>query len=35
MGLQAVYPKRRTSILAKGYKVYSYLLHNLAVPPPR
>jgi putative transposase len=28
MGLQAIYPKPRTSIAAKGHKVYPYLLRN-------
>jgi putative transposase len=31
MGLQAIYPKRRTSVAAKGHKVYPYLLRNLAI----
>jgi hypothetical protein len=34
MGLQAIYPKRRTSIAAKGHKVYPYLLRNLAITRP-
>ena len=34
MGLQAVYPKRRTSIPAKGHKVYPYLLRHLAIIRP-
>jgi len=29
MGLQAIYPKQRTSIAAKGHKVCPYLLRNL------
>jgi len=31
MGLQAIYPKRRTSVAAKGHKVYPYLLRNLPI----
>jgi putative transposase len=31
MGLQAIYPKPRTSIAAKGHKVYPYLLRNVAI----
>lgn len=31
MGLQAIYPKRRTSVAAEGHKVYPYLLRNLAI----
>jgi len=34
MGLQAIYPKRRTSIAGKGHKVYPYLLRNLAITRP-
>ena len=34
MGLQAIYPKPRTSIAAKGHKVYPYLLRNLAITRP-
>ena len=34
MGLQAIHPKRRTSIAAKGHKVYPYLLRNLAITRP-
>jgi putative transposase len=34
MGLQAIYPKRRTSVPAKGHKVYPYLLRNLAITRP-
>ncbi len=30
-GLQAIYPKRQTSVAAKGHKVYPYLLRNLAI----
>ena len=31
MGLQAIYPKSRTSQPAAGHKIYPYLLRNLAV----
>jgi putative transposase len=34
MGLQAIYPKRRTSMAAQGHKVYPYLLRNLAITRP-
>jgi putative transposase len=34
MGLQAIYPKPRTSRAAKGHKVYPYLLRNLAITRP-
>ena len=34
MGLQAIYPKRRTSIAAKKHKVYPYLLRNVAITRP-
>jgi putative transposase len=34
MGLQAIHPKPRTSIAAKGHKVYPYLLRNLAITRP-
>jgi len=34
MGLQAIYPKPRTSNAAKGHKVYPYLLRNLAITRP-
>jgi putative transposase len=34
MGLQAICPKRRTSVAAKGHKVYPYLLRNLAITQP-
>ena len=34
MGLQAIYPKRRTSVAAKGHKVYPYLLRNLPITRP-
>nr|WP_086014989.1 IS3 family transposase [Thioflavicoccus mobilis] len=31
MGLQALYPRRRTSQPGKGHKVYPYLLRNLSI----
>jgi putative transposase len=34
MGLQAIYPKPRTSLAAQGHKVYPYLLRNLTVSRP-
>jgi len=34
MGLQAIYPKRRTSVAAAGHKIYPYLLRNLAITRP-
>jgi putative transposase len=34
MGLQAIYPKRRTTIPAEGHKVYPYLLRNLTITRP-
>jgi putative transposase len=34
MGLQAIYPKPRTSNAARGHKVYPYLLRNLAITRP-
>jgi putative transposase len=34
VGLQAIYPEPRTSIAAKGHKVYPYLLRNLAITRP-
>lgn len=34
MGLQAVYPKPRTSIPAQGHKVYPYLLRDMAITRP-
>jgi len=30
-GLRAIYPKKRTSIRAKGHKKYPYLLKNMAI----
>jgi len=34
MGLQAIYPKRRTTVPAKDHKVYPYLLRELEVIAP-
>ena len=34
MGLQAIYPKPRTSIAAPGHKIYPYLLRGLAITRP-
>lgn len=34
MGLEAVYPKRRTTWPGAGHKIYPYLLRNLAVTRP-
>jgi len=34
MGMQAIYPKRRTTILGKGHKVYPYLLRDLTIARP-
>ena len=34
MGLEAIYPKRRTTIAAQGHKVYPYLLRNLSITHP-
>lgn len=34
MGLQAVYPKPRTTISAPGHQVYPYLLRGLAITHP-
>ena len=34
MGLQAIYPKRRTTVAAQGQKVYPYLLRNLVIVRP-
>ena len=35
MGLQAVYPKPRTTVSAPGHQVYPYLLRGLAITHPR
>jgi putative transposase len=34
MGLQAIYPKPKTSLAAKEHQVYPYLLHGLEVTQP-
>jgi putative transposase len=34
MGLEAIYPKPRTTIAGSGHKVYPYLLRNVAVTRP-
>jgi putative transposase len=34
MGLQAIYPKKRTTISAEGHKIYPYLLRNLPITRP-
>jgi putative transposase len=34
MGIEAIYRKRRTSIAAKGHKIYPYLLANVAITRP-
>ena len=34
MGLQAIYPKRRTTRPAAGHRIYPYLLRNLAISRP-
>jgi putative transposase len=34
MGLQAIYPKPRTSLAAKGHKVYPYLLRKRVITRP-
>lgn len=34
MGIEAIYPKRRTTRPAPGHKVYPYLLRNVAVTHP-
>jgi len=34
MGLQAIYPKPRTSVAAKGHKVYPYLLRKRRITRP-
>ena len=31
MGIEAIYRKRRTSIAAKGHKIYPYLLNNVNI----
>jgi putative transposase len=34
MGIEAIYRKKRTSIAAKGHKIYPYLLTNVAIERP-
>ncbi len=34
LGIQAIYPKHRTTIPAYGHKIYPYLLNNLAIIRP-
>lgn len=34
MGLQAVYPRPRTSLPADGHKIYPYLLKDLVIDRP-
>jgi putative transposase len=34
MGIEAIYPKRRTTRPAKGHKLYPYLLRNVAIVRP-
>jgi putative transposase len=34
MGIEAIYRKKRTSIPAKGYKIFPYLLSNVAIERP-
>jgi putative transposase len=34
MGLQAIYPKPKTSVAGYGHKVYPYLLHGLQITRP-
>ena len=34
MGLQAIYPKRRTTRPAAGHRIYPYLLREIAVTRP-
>ncbi len=34
MGIEAIYPKRRTTWPAAGHKIYPYLLRNMAVTRP-
>ena len=34
MGLQALYPRRRTSQPGKGHKIYPYLLRDLVIDRP-
>ncbi len=34
MGLEALYPKRRTTVPGEGHKIYPYLLRDLAIARP-
>jgi putative transposase len=34
MGIEPIYPRRRTSLPEKGHKIYPYLLANLAIERP-
>jgi putative transposase len=34
MGIEAIYPRRRTTRPAAGHKVYPYLLRNVAITRP-
>ena len=34
MGIQAIYPKPRTSVADQGHRIYPYLLRNLAITHP-
>jgi len=34
MGIEAIYPKRRTTWPSAGHKIYPYLLRNLAISRP-
>ena len=34
MGIEAIYPKRRTTRSAPGHKIYPYLLRNVAITHP-
>lgn len=34
MGIEAIYPKRRTTRVAQGHKIYPYLLRNVAITHP-
>src|SRR5436853_271621 len=34
MGLEAIYPKPRTTVAGRGHKVYPYLLRNLEITRP-
>lgn len=34
MGIEAIYPKRRTTRVARGHKIYPYLLRNVTITHP-